>query len=262
MMVSCSKNIHKANRSRKIWLDACGIPYVVLIGDPYLQEEYAYDSNTKTLTLRCMDDYEHLSTKVYMGVRALHIMFRPTGILKVDDDVLVRVPRLQEFSRMSGKPSYVGTVSTFTGYMSTYHKGKCTDTSLNAQSFYVPQNVKYCFGAMYYIDAKAIRCLIKNMDPKKHIYEDVLIGMVLNACKIYPVQFPWLTEHLVTFLMMKEYIAFHDVRSTNNFTYIVSTFDLNKSIGEWMLLFLLFYICILLITTLILWNAPRIIMFK
>ncbi len=262
MLVSCHKYLHKVIRSRRIWLDSCGIPFVILVGNPLLEEEYVYNSGNKILTLRCKDDYEHLPSKVFLGVKALHALFRPSGILKIDDDVLVRVKKLQTFAELPNKPSYVGTVSSMTGYMSAYHKGKCMNETVDKQRFYVPQNVKYCLGAMYYIDSVAIQCLINNMNPTAHIYEDVLVGTVLNSCNIYPVQSPWLTDHLVTFLMIKDYIAYHDVKSKNNFTYIVSMFNLNSSLAEIMLLILLFYICIMLILTLLFWNSSRMILFK
>jgi len=258
MMLSCKKNWKKVERSKRVWLDKCGIPYVVLMGDPNIQNSYEYDSGTRVLTVQCPDDYESLSWKVYLGYKTLYMLFRPTGILKVDDDVLVRINRIQEFSRVPSKPSYIGSVATFVGYMSNYHKSKVYDDELSNKLVYVP-NVKYCNGAMYYIDAEAIRCLMKNMNPDDHIYEDVLVGKTLNACNIYPVQFPWITNHLTVFLMNTEYIAYHDVNSSYNFSYLIASFNMNRSITEWFFMGLLFYIAILLILTLLFFHRNRII---
>jgi len=260
-MLSCKKNLHKVQRSQNIWLDKCEIPYVVLIGDPNLDTEYSYDSGTRILTVQCSDDYEHLSWKVYLGFKTVYTLFRPTGILKVDDDVLVRVKKLQDFARLESKPSYIGTVATIIGYMSNYHKNKVYDDGLSDQYVYVP-NVKYCYGAMYYVDARSVRCLIKNMNPNDHMYEDVLVGKTLNGCHIYPVQFPWVTNHLTLFLMNPEYIAFHDEHSSYSFSFLLVSFNLERSLGEWMLIMLLFYISIMMILTLLFFNYSRIIYMK
>lgn len=206
LLMTCSKNMHKVEVARKTWLHQCNIPYVILIGNPTLGLPYRYDPATHIMEVQCHDDYESLSQKVYLGIVAVNSEFNPAGILKVDDDVLVRVDRLNAFINSEAKASYEGDIAKNTNYWSEYHIGKC---KMNTPIF-VP-NIKYCRGPIYYLGREAIEIVCERMDPNDHLYEDVLMGMLLNNHSIYPRQQPFMTDYLDEFLQDKNIIALHDI---------------------------------------------------
>ena len=128
-----------------------GITYLILIGNPYQDRDYIYDDSTKILQVKCPDDYENLNLKVYMGIKSIKKEFDPDGIFKIDDDVLIRNDKLIEFIN-NDTSDYDGDVAKNVGHWSDYHVGKCSITD----KVFIPKDVKYCRGPIYYINKKSI----------------------------------------------------------------------------------------------------------
>ena len=224
MLLSCKKNTHKVDKIKKSWLIKSGIPYVILIGNPTQDSDYIYDDSTKILQVKSPDDYANLNLKVYLGIKSIKKEFNPDGIFKIDDDVLIRNNKLTEFIN-NNKSNYDGDVAKNVGYWSDYHIGKCQIT----EKIFVPKDVKYCRGPIYYISKKSINIICESMDPKQHFYEDTLMGMHLNKNNIYPVDRSYfLTDYLDVFLKNKSIIAFHDI--DNN--YDILEVSINNNINN------------------------------
>lgn len=224
MLMTCKKNLHtKVEIAKQTWLDKCGVPYVLLVGEPDLSIPYRFDPQTRLLEVQCPDDYESLSKKVYLGIIAVNAEFAPSGILKIDDDVLVRVNKLQAFVASPNKQQYEGDIAQRVDHWSDYHVKKCKDSS----PVYVP-NVKYCRGPIYYIGSESINAVCNVMDPDDHLYEDVLMGSVLNKSNIYPRQQPFMTDYLNEFKDNNNIIALHDIDGVHDFLKLERDYNINS----------------------------------
>lgn len=222
MLMTCRKNMHKVEKAKKVWLNKCKTPYVILVGNPKLSLPYSYDKSSHILEVHCADDYESLSKKVYLGIVAVDAEFSPSGILKVDDDILVRNRLLEKFLDMKDKKDYEGDIAKNVDHWSDYHIGKCSYTD----SVYVP-NIKYCRGPIYYVGRRSIDIICDRMDPSDHLYEDVLMGMVLNHNSVLPRQQPFMTDFLHEYLKNEDIIAFHDIKGEYDLEEVERKYNFN-----------------------------------
>jgi hypothetical protein len=231
MLMTCGKNLPKAQKSKELWLNKTGMPYVILIGGGAdMVTDYEFDKTTLVLKVKCPDDYENLVRKVHLGVCAVDDIFAPKdGILKADDDILVRVNELKRFDVSKGDVAYAGDVAKRVDHWSDWHFGKCASEHWNKTPMYVP-NIKYCRGPIYYLGRKSIECLKANMNVDEHIYEDVLVGMTLNRNEIFPVQQPFMTDFLDDFVKSPTVIALHEANGANHdYAEIASKYKVNTT---------------------------------
>jgi hypothetical protein len=163
------------------------IDYVVLRGDMKLHDDYVYNSESHECILRCPDTYLGLPHKIKAGLQFIYKQFKPSFVVKIDDDVLVNIPKLIQYIE-STRDDYAGVVTY------NYCPGK------NLKSV-------YCGGPVYYLSSRALTCL-QDMDATFSSSEDTNIGAhLIEKCNL-----PVHNIHLYTddFHQKDSYIAYHD----------------------------------------------------
>ena len=163
------------------------IDYVVLRGDMKLHDDYVYNSESHECILRCPDTYLGLPHKIKAGLQFVYKQFNPSFVVKIDDDVVVNVPKLIEYAETT-KDHYAGNV--------TYNYNP--DERLSTI---------YCGGPLYYLSSNAVACL-QEMDSTVFSSEDACVGKHLIEKRGIPVH----NIHLYTYQFDKKdnYIAYHD----------------------------------------------------
>lgn len=161
--------------------------YIILIGDPEIENGYCYDEYTNTLTIKCSDTYEGLPEKIIIMCKVVKDLFKPEYIVKIDDDVI-----LYDISYIKNV-QYGGLIlSTKPDTQHTWHVGKCSsiiyDNPFVMNEWTIMnelkeiENVSYADGSSsYVIGKKSIDILAKCPQNlyKSHMYEDMLVGYIL-----------------------------------------------------------------------------------
>ena len=163
------------------------IDYVILRGYPNLQREYVYNSESHECILQCPDSYIGLPRKIKAGLQFVYRQFNPSFVVKIDDDVLVNIPKLLEYTQ-STQDDYAGHV--------TYNYSPSEGLS-----------TVYCGGPVYYLSSTALKCL-QDMDSTVFSAEDACVGKhLIEKCKL-----PVHNLHLYTDELEQRdnYIACHD----------------------------------------------------
>lgn len=186
MIISC----YSSNRVPLLtWINDIPptLDYVVLRGDENLDRESVYNPDLHECILRCPDTYLGLPHKIKAGLIFVYKQFNPSFVVKIDDDVLVNVPRLIEYTQ-STEDHYAGNVT----YNYSPREGLST---------------VYCGGPMYYLSSTALKYL-QGMDSSVFNAEDACIGKhLIEKCKL-----PVHNVHLYTDELEQRdnYIACHD----------------------------------------------------
>ncbi len=161
--------------------------YVILRGDMNIQNEFIYNSDSHECILRCPDTYNGLPHKIKAGLQFVYKQFNPSFVVKIDDDVIVNIPKLIQYIE-SKRDDYAGVV--------TYNY--CPSKNLKSV---------YCGGPVYYLSSRALTCL-QDMDATFSSSEDTNIGAhLIEKCNL-----PVHNIHLYTddFDQKDSYIAYHD----------------------------------------------------
>ena len=186
MIISC----YSSNRVPLLtWINDIPptIDYVIVRGDMNLRSDYSYNSESHECVLRIPDTYLGLPHKIKAGLMFVYKQFNPSFVVKIDDDVLVNVPKLLEYTQ-STHDHYAGHV--------TYNYNP--DQGLSTV---------YCGGPVYYLSSRALECL-QDMDSTVFSAEDGCVGKhLIQKCGL-----PVHNIHLYTSQFDKKdnYIAYHD----------------------------------------------------
>jgi len=165
------------------------LDYVIVRGDMNLQNDYSYNGGSHECILRCPDSYVGLPHKIKAGLQFVYRQFNPSFVVKIDDDMLVNIPKLVEYTQ--------STHADYAGHL-TYNYSP--DQGLSTV---------YCGGPMYYLSSMAVKCL-QDMDSTVFSAEDACVGKhLIETCKI-----PVHNVHLYTNKLEQrdKYIAYHDHR--------------------------------------------------
>ena len=163
------------------------VDYVVLRGDPDLHVESVYNPDSHECVLRCPDTYLGLPHKIKAGFQFVYRQFNPSFVVKIDDDVLVNVPKLVEYTQ-STHDHYAGNV--------TYNYNP--DEKLGTV---------YCGGPIYYLSSMAVKRL-QDMDSTVFSSEDACVGKhLIEKCGVLAH-----SVHIYTSQVDQKdnYIAYHD----------------------------------------------------
>lgn len=152
-----------------------------------------YDPTKRTLYLKVGDFYEDLPEKVLQAITFCTENFDFAHLVKVDDDVIVNFFLLSELisefeadyfgkmipSRRGAKPS------------ATWHIGKVTERSsyFNRPFNFEEGPANWCCGGMYGLSrraAKDISSMSSSIDTRAYLYEDHMIGCLLEEKNIAP----------------------------------------------------------------------------
>ena len=116
LIISCEKNRSLKSRIEQSWLKDLSVlknpeltsefQYFFVYGHPELEgeEDFKFFPEKQEIWVRCVDYYEDLPLKVYLGFKAIHSTLLEKrekgeelqGVFKVDDDVYVRLEMLKQ----------------------------------------------------------------------------------------------------------------------------------------------------------------------
>ena len=189
VVLSCQKNKH-------IWSKIINKNIknlIIFCGDPNLKSNYLYKNNI--LYLKCEDTYDHLPTKIYMMINAIldiDDFSSITHIFKLDDHDTVFdnniIKKIKSLKRENMDYSGQNICDVLD---SKWHYNKCPKSSIWHNKPYSGDYVPWADGGCGYLLSRKSMGLIKNNLSKneiykKHIYEDMMIALVLHNFNISP----------------------------------------------------------------------------
>jgi len=187
--LSCKKNQHLWER-----LSSFSFNKIIFCGDPNIDEPYILNNNI--LTLKCGDTYDYLPVKIFLMIRAVLEIpeFKNiTHILKIDDwdtkiddniDKKIQFIDLADYSGQNIHRAYGGP--------RCWHFNKCPKKSIWHSKKYEGKYVPWLDGGCGYILTKNAMSVINqeftsdNEVYNNHIYEDVMVALILRNNGIYP----------------------------------------------------------------------------
>jgi hypothetical protein len=182
------------------------IKQILICGDPHLDKKWKFVDD-RILYLRCRDGWEHLPEKMFCAYNAIVQMPEfadHTHFLKLDRDSDITGKFSAHRSRLIKQKDYVGQ-SLHTPHRTRggiYHLGRVSkDSPWHNKRYRKFRNVKsyQCKfalgGASYILSRNAIEKIREFYTAdnylqieKDHIYEDLMIGMLLKISGIHPHQ--------------------------------------------------------------------------
>ena len=213
LLISCEKYKIRIPFMIQRWISYLKkTPYVIAIGKPDLEKPFEFDEDTRILFIKCLDNYDSLSSKVYGAICAIKELWNPEFIIKIDDDVCVKTEVFEQWIYEEEHFPYEGNATKFIKEQETpdHYKNFSQHTKRYPDDF--PTNIRYCGGPMYYLNREAIDILVKYMKPYDILYEDLNVGYTLQmnginakGVKIYS------NEHNC-FFNENDYFAWHDIK--------------------------------------------------
>lgn len=192
VVLSCKKNEHLWSKIIEKNINNL----IIFCGDPKLKSNYLYKN--KILYLKCEDTYDYLPTKIYMMITAIleiDDFSSITHIFKLDDhDTEFDIYIINKIKSIITKNmDYSGQRINHAPCSKVWHYGKCPITSIWYNKPYLGDSVPWCDGGCGYILSRKSMKLIKYSLSKKeiyknHIYEDVMIAIVLKQHNINPIK--------------------------------------------------------------------------
>jgi hypothetical protein len=201
VVLSCYKNKH-------LWdniLKRIENNVIIFCGDQQQKEDYILEN--KILSLKCRDTYECLPEKIICMINSILNIdtFKDiTHILKLDDhDTMFNDSTINILNHIivNSKNSidYAGQ-TLYNGYTSngSWHLNKCSKNSIWAKKKYTGPVVPWIDGGCGYVLSKKSMNIINNkykpcdIDTvyKTHIYEDIMIALILREKNILPLKIP------------------------------------------------------------------------
>lgn len=218
-IMTCKKLLHKAEEQYQTYLQDLpkyeDIIYVKFIGDPTISQEYIYDNVCNILTLRCEDDYLNLPNKVYCFFKAIAQLFPDhTNVIKMDDDVVINLPKLYELMLQCKDVPYAGRYVAIDPSLSTWLYQKRDVVALYPELGKIPVALnmqQYCAGCIYFLNRDSANTIVKYPQhfiefPKNNymeyvkehngvkifvglpVFEDYNVGMVLSKLNNVPIK--------------------------------------------------------------------------
>ena len=159
--------------------------YIIVKG---IEEISYYDKDNKLLNINCNDKYEGLPEKVFKTYKYIinnSEFDNYNYFIKLDDDMIVNKLICENEIR---NYNYCGKVNVSYDCNRKWHIGKCSSNSIFNTVDYSGKVVPWCYGGIGYIISRyAIHLIENNTNYKEHIYEDLYIALLLNECKIHPI---------------------------------------------------------------------------
>ena len=176
VFITHQKNINNCyNRIKTMMVDN----FIVVQGG-FIKDYYEEDS--KVLQLNCDDTYIGLPEKV---MKTFHYLVSDerfkeyTHFVKLDDDMKI----IKRFDKIEG--DYLGYVHSEDGNR-YWHMNRNTGTFWDKVPYLGPFK-PWCMGGMGYIVSRtALEKIVPNYDYTTHIYEDVYMGLLMNAIGVKP----------------------------------------------------------------------------
>ena len=205
---SCKKNIEKAEflyHLIKDKLPSC--KFYLIYGDNTINTEFQIKDD-KYLILNCGDNYEHLSIKTISLLSALEKIHPDVkGVFKCDDDILPNKRKLKELIQYI-QPNNI----PYLGFALHIPADNYTSQNYHGTNLYyinkslLVRGCKFATGPIYYLSMDTIRIfnklpVLKEIlkDPIDYLFEDNMIGYLLNTQNIFPTYWNIYTDHMEYF---------------------------------------------------------------
>lgn len=195
LVVSCDKNKNLWDSILKKEIDN-----LIIVCGAKLTNDFTLDDNI--LYVNCHDSYDALPEKMICAYNAIANInkFRDiTHVIKIDDhDTIFTKETIERLTKHGTqlllKNHYIGQ-HVYSRCVGSYHIGRCPGSKWNTR-LYEGDNCAYIAGGFSYIlDRFAIDKIIKeysihnlNLIREKHIYEDLMIALILKKHGIYPIK--------------------------------------------------------------------------
>lgn len=182
LVISCKKNRHKQQAIRDTWArDArlANIDVYFIEGHPEQSEALLVEDR---LILPVPDTYEYLSHKIWHGVSAALRIVDADHYFKLDDDCLLNVQKLLEFSYETfdyiGSDVNLGSRTAF-----DWHSTAVFNKQLAGLIFEIdPEQTWYDGQGGYFLSRKAANLIASTpLSKYQHILEDYATGRVMSA---------------------------------------------------------------------------------
>lgn len=159
--ISCNKYLDRSRRSSESF-DALSSDYfrLIIIGDNSCHtpdtSRIDIENDSNVCRIPVSDDYECLGAKVFYALMVIHLIGKPSHVVKLDDDLkLDDLAVFHDFiqqTKASGH-SYVGwkVGSKHANQWHGWHIGKCHDKNLEKKGFQYPVVTSYAAGGFGYI---------------------------------------------------------------------------------------------------------------
>jgi len=181
LVQSCKKNMYKFDEIRKYkWWP---LNLFFIIGEPSLHTDYIIEGDI--ITVKCADNYDELTSKTNLGVRAVYQTYDPAFIVKIDDDMIPNIDLL--FNVVPLSCEYAGNYINIEPHVADYMNNKF-EYPENQKDQYIIRHFEYCPGGSYYLGKKAIKLIAENTIPYYTKYDDMNVGIFLNQNGIIPVE--------------------------------------------------------------------------
>jgi len=198
IIYSCKKNLDiKSNLLYYMLRDKLlDTKLYIIYGDNELTTEYEIIED-KYLILKCGDFYENLSQKTVTLFNVIEKIHPDcTGIIKCDDDILPNINQINIMLRNitnNNNIHYLGNVND--NVCDYYNDSTCS--KITSEKYKKPlfvRKCKYTTGPMYYLSMHSICLFNKEIeilneikeDPINYMYEDNMVGYILNSINIFP----------------------------------------------------------------------------
>jgi hypothetical protein len=227
VIYSCKQNFKKADLLYSILkhkLNHCKI--LIAYGDPTISGLFFIQSD-KYLVLNCGDFYEHLSTKTLTLFHSFSNGFSGyKGLFKCDDDILPNISNLNSHINylLENDIPYSGNCVENIEYITVSHYNKPIPQYFMTP--YLIPSCSYCPGPIYYLDRKAINKFNGEICVHLNFFEDVMVGVHLNKCGIYPDKISLYSDDFSD----KSSISIHNFNNKIRFIYI----QLHGRLGNWL----------------------------
>lgn len=186
VFLSCKKNEYLWNNLLKTTKNS-----IIFYGNTNINEKYIYKD--RILILNCKDTYDALPIKIYLMIKTILQIpeFKNiTHILKVDDhdtkiteDINSKIinNKITDYCGQNLHNAYIGNRK--------WHFNKIPKNSIWYNKEYNGDFVPWIDGGCGYILSKKSMQVISNENINEinnHIYEDVMIGLILHKNNIFP----------------------------------------------------------------------------
>jgi len=194
VILSCLKNKH-------LWSNLLDInPDCIIFCGDKLQTDFILED--RILYLNCDDNYEGLPEKIICMINAIlniEQFSNITHIIKIDDhdtNISNLIFNLQLMQDIIEKNDYLGQRISYAQCNCDWHFNKCSPTSKWYNIPYYGNCKPWVDGGCGYIlSINAIKLINSKYNPSNlqivsdlHIYEDVMIGLILYEFNIHPVK--------------------------------------------------------------------------
>lgn len=218
LLLTHKANLEKVNKTNRKWLNECGIPYIILYGDPNIKEDY-YIKDRHTLIVKCQDTYEYLTLKLaccYKFIATSEETKNITGVFKIDDDVLINVKEFQNYISNGIKEDYIGHAYKIQqDCPCSHHQTKTQNLALQNITFRLKESI-ICYGPMYYLSRKSLNIIVSKFSYHNfniystEMFEDYTFGNILKDSGINAFCMKMFTDKIENFNQNIGFISFHD----------------------------------------------------